>query len=1256
MAKAKAKTVSPEKGASNSAPTRQELKDKKHTESTERKKAKKAAPTNKTPKKKQKDKASGDDKSGQATRKATCSNMAEQSLRTPGKQTAKTADCKELEKRSSIEAEATAAATQIQTWQKLIPEDGQASNITQPLSKKDLSTFLQQAVHLLNLSVSTVQIIIEVLASEGALVRLRQFLKQDFRILNNQELEAMWIAQILPFIQILAHPAVVQSAELEEGQENVVKLLHRQSGSQIAALFAAAVRYLSTHDIGRRQTVLKTSITALASVLTEGTSTRVATALNMAASGLISLVNTNNKQSDLILMQTISGINQRLSPKTKPCEANVPHTASTIKPSAASSTTQKPLISSPFTNPRHDNDHADIRDIKILPTRQEILSTRSEYLPSEDPSKWHLNGMLGFIDRQFRLLRNDSVSRLRDAARSGLTRLKHPSALESEDLLSSNSNAYRNVILDDCIVDARYGLLFVLSFDQPKEMYGKSKDFRQTWWQNSKRFEMEPLVCVVSSAGDATFLQVWTPPADRPPVLLAEKTHDQFNLATDDKRAYVMVKLTEESSTTASAFIKSFATLGAYARHELIEFPGMLWPAFGPSLKALQHLAKTLDVPFGSALLPGGDCQDTGPPEYALQPGFSYDLTGLFKDPTGLTAKELKLAKSARLQDIASVISNSACALDDTQQKAVLHALTKSIALIQGPPGTGKSYTGVKLIKALLGKKKSSKRSPILLVSYTNHATDQAGENALEEGVEHFVRVGSRSKSERLASCNLRDHSKNFDTVEWKKARLQADKACKQSAKRVRRVLTQLADVLQHSEHAIAEYLKIKNPDAYCYLFTSEVQVDGDGFTTVNRHKVLSPVNAWLRGDEKRQNAPNRSPENLRSAPIGDMSRTERLSLLKFWGGEITEPIYRKLEAGLATYASADRAFASIRNERNLRALKTADVVGMTTSGMISRLDLLRTLKPEVAVFEEAGEVLEAHQIAAMLPSLKHAIFIGDHEQLRPKAQNFNLSSENPNCQVAYDISLFERLIRPRLETHAGLPHVTLLTQRRMHPLISELPRSLLYPELQDGPNVQEYSEVAGIRRRLFWLNHENREDQRLEDAHSTSRTNSFEVKMTSALVKHLSLQGKYDLRDIAVLTPYSGQLTKLKQKLEALGIETRINGLEKQNLIRDATSESESKDSECAQSSEADNAALPDSVRVATVDDFQGEQAKVVIISLVRCNDDRKCGFLKTSNRINVLLSRAQHGMYIIGNTATAAHKVKMWQKVQEMLDDKVC
>ena len=76
--------------------------------------------------------------------------------------------------------------------------------------------------------------------------------------------------------------------------------------------------------------------------------------------------------------------------------------------------------------PRHDNDHANIFDIKILPTTEEILSPRLEYLPSSDPTKHHLPDLTGLLDRQFRLLRKDTVDQFRDAVQIECKRLDKP--------------------------------------------------------------------------------------------------------------------------------------------------------------------------------------------------------------------------------------------------------------------------------------------------------------------------------------------------------------------------------------------------------------------------------------------------------------------------------------------------------------------------------------------------------------------------------------------------------------------------------------------------------------------------------------------------------------------------------------------------------------------------------------------------------------------------------------------------------------
>lgn len=332
------------------------------------------------------------------------------------------------------------------------------------------------------------------------------------------------------------------------------------------------------------------------------------------------------------------------------------------------------------------------------------------------------------------------------------------------------------------------------------------------------------------------------------------------------------------------------------------------------------------------------------------------------------------------------------------------------------------------------------------------------------------------------------------------------------------------------------------------------------------------------------------------------------------------------------------------------RCIEGADVVGMTTSGAARELTMLRKLSSKVLVCEEAGEVLESHILTSLLPSLQQAILIGDHLQLRPQINNFDLESTNPKGEpYSLDMSLFERLVRPPHSSDHKLPFSTLLTQRRMYPSIAQMVRSTLYPKLQDAENVKVYPEVVGMGRRLFWFDHGRQEDRGMTGADSTSRSNQFEVEMAASLVSHIVKQGEYRPQDIAVLTPYSGQLQKLRWRLEKeLSLTVDIGE-------RDLAAISGDEEKKAGTSDESRNQVITeqslfDSIRLATVDNFQGEEAKIIIISLVRSNSERVCGFLKTSNRINVLLSRAMHGCYIIGDSRTYSH-VGMWDRVIKLL-----
>nr|WP_262920132.1 C-terminal helicase domain-containing protein [Niabella hibiscisoli] len=62
----------------------------------------------------------------------------------------------------------------------------------------------------------------------------------------------------------------------------------------------------------------------------------------------------------------------------------------------------------------------------------------------------------------------------------------------------------------------------------------------------------------------------------------------------------------------------------------------------------------------------------------------------------------------------------------------------------------------------------------------------------------------------------------------------------------------------------------------------------------------------------------------------------------------------------------------------------------------------------------------------------------------------------------------------------------------------------------------------------------------------------------------------------------------------------------------------------------------LPKTMRVSTIDSFQGQEKSVIVLSLVRSNDDCEIGFLKDYRRMNVAITRAKDALIVIGDSAT--------------------
>lgn len=182
----------------------------------------------------------------------------------------------------------------------------------------------------------------------------------------------------------------------------------------------------------------------------------------------------------------------------------------------------------------------------------------------------------------------------------------------------------------------------------------------------------------------------------------------------------------------------------------------------------------------------------------------------------------------------------------------------------------------------------------------------------------------------------------------------------------------------------------------------------------------------------------------------------------------------------------------------------------------------------------------------------------------------------------------------------------------------------------------------------LWWFDHQKPEDSpNPRSAMSRSYSNSFEVDMTIGLVQYLVNTNEYDFNDIAILTPYNGQLAAFTQKLSGT-CSVWLSEKDRENLIDEGLLTKEE-----AKFGRKADVGMSSMLRLATIDNFQGEEAKVVILSTVRSNPEDRVGFLKTSNRINVACSRARNGFYIIGN-ASLMRGVEMWRSIVRLLTEK--
>ena len=1059
------------------------------------------------------------------------------------------------------------------------------------------------------------QQIIKTLDTDGGYLRIKELLdlaNPTSMVLRSNE---RFLEAVLPFMGTVSHQAVVSSPMLETHIDNIHNYIYG-SGQRAISTFATIARLIDTrvergealnapdpaNDLVCVLAVLRRMVDLCGDAILQTQLRDTAAQFIVVIDKLPEIFGFQRDSARELLRKVMRRLElgNRLRDAQTNCEQDETTVPQKLMPKFETGKDLPGRLSR--HGPRHDNDHHHIKDIAILPTALEIASDRAEYLPVMDPSRLHLKSMEGLLDRQFRLLREDTVGQLRDAVRTEIQRLQNlGSKLDRKGI---RVFSYHGVKLERINFD-KSGLSLLVSFSQPFSTKPGSKMHdlkeRQSFWESSKCLKPDSLLCLVHQDGSATFMTV-------------QGDHKQSKgrpraLFENSKRATIALRLTDPHELDIRHVYHCFLT-ELRQQQVLCEFPGVLLPAFYHTLNALKSMSRSADdVPFSDLIAPTGSGLPTiGLPRYATATGFSFDMSSLVEK-----GEDLILSPSTAF-DFATLERNST--LDAGQQSAIVHALTHRLALVRGPPGTGKSFTGVAMVRTLLANRPKGKLGPIICVCYTNHALDAMLEGLHGAGVKQIIRIGGQSKSELLKPLNLREVAMSIDaTPSEKRRRWEAHTMIEGNIAEINKLLPVLRN--PGGWGCLKHYLLLNHRSHYEELLAFEdPRTDEEGFTTVD-YDNRKPLEKWLKPKSASAISVDaqRTLEELQELCLNEMSILERHNLLRHWRESIVQDVLGKIERLTSDFAHGSQSLQRLRSEQDLRCLANADVIGMTTTGLARNLDLVRRSGSKVLVCEEAGEVLEAHMLTALLPTLEHCILIGDHEQLRPQIQNYDLQTTNPRgFQYSLDVSLFERLVKPLIPSTEAIGFSSLNIQRRMHPSISDLVRKTIYPELKDHASVQHHPLVAGLTKRLFWLDHSQPET---ESEFETSHSNTFEVEMTTSLVSHIVRQGCYRSEDIVVLTPYLGQLLALRRALAssfAIVIDDKDTTQIEQSGLNYTGTDSE-------QESSVSKSTLLKALRIATVDNFQGEEAKVVIISLVRSNPANKCGFLRTTNRINVLL-----------------------------------
>lgn len=442
--------------------------------------------------------------------------------------------------------------------------------------------------------------------------------------------------------------------------------------------------------------------------------------------------------------------------------------------------------------------------------------------------------------------------------------------------------------------------------------------------------------------------------------------------------------------------------------------------------------------------------------------------------------------------------------LDQSQYEGLQKAITQELTIIQGPPGTGKSFVSLQIVKLLLTNKWLSS-SPILIVSYTNHAldellepilaflTDKIHDGNINKAEQSLLRIGGGCESELILPCTrqfknekLREKSKNKKAIKSMEKTLLKVKGLDFTSQLIQHGILNFKLVPQTMLAQLEANVKSKS--IFKFWTKSQKEIESDAllwFGLKEQSMELRPKSLTSISDglfillcnnlqsilsQKFPKIPTTLEElngkSLHSKNV-DQQYVIRWGCYLYLIGQLAE-IVKKTENELTVAINANKKFEECVRENQF--IRQAKVIGMTTTGAVKYKKMVETkFKSSVMLVEEAAHVLEAHVVASLTRHCTQLILIGDHKQLRPMIADHNLAKD------FLDVSLMERLVKNGIAQNTQ-NWTQLKVQHRMRPDIAKLICPVIYDELENHFDVENYPNVMGCSTNLFFVHHENSE------------------------------------------------------------------------------------------------------------------------------------------------------------------------------------